>query len=228
MQLECTFPECGRPVLAKDLCQTHYQMQRRGEELRPIRYQHGAFKFRPCAGPECDRHANSRWGSLRICAAHYDHLKRGGTLKPLGRKAKKTGPCTFEGCDRPIKSRDYCQGHYRQWRLGKELKPLHVPSYRYEFQGYVLLIDPSHPNAQASGKILEHVKVMSETLGRPLQPGETVHHKNGIRNDNRPENLELRSGRHGKHQRVTDLLQHAREILATYGTDEEKRAIKKG
>lgn len=60
-------------------------------------------------------------------------------------------------------------------------------------EGYRLLLKPDHPNAQKSGYVLEHVFVMSEILGRPLGRGEVVHHKNEIRSDNRPKNLQLMS-----------------------------------
>lgn len=82
--------------------------------------------------------------------------------------------------------------------------------------GYVKLWQPTSPNARKSGYVMEHVAVMAEHLGRPLLAGETVHHKNGIKTDNRYENLELWISRHPGGQRVSDLVKFSIETLRIY------------
>ena len=58
-------------------------------------------------------------------------------------------------------------------------------------RGYVMVLAADHPNAKASGYVLEHRLVMERALGRLLLPGEVVHHINDVKDDNRIENLEL-------------------------------------
>jgi len=75
---------------------------------------------------------------------------------------------------------------------------------------------PGHPRADHGNYVFEHVRVMEEMLGRYLLPGENVHHRNGVKDDNRPENLELWTRPQPAGIRVTDAVAWAREILARY------------
>lgn len=83
--------------------------------------------------------------------------------------------------------------------------------------GYVLVfVGRDEPGSTKSGHMFEHRKVMQDLLGRALLPEENVHHKNGVRDDNRPENLELWTRSQPRGQRVEDKLKWAREFLALY------------
>ena len=81
--------------------------------------------------------------------------------------------------------------------------------------GYVMVQAPWHPRARTRPYVFEHILVMEAMLGRFLEPFENVH-RNGIRPDNRPENLELWTRPQPNGVRARDAIAWARTILDLY------------
>lgn len=97
--------------------------------------------------------------------------------------------------------------HYR--RLGTLLTGAKSGAENVRWKGgrclhqgkYWLVKMPEHPQADRHGYVREHRLLMEQHLGRHLDPGEVVHHRNGNGLDNRIENLEL-FGSNAEHKRI--------------------------
>lgn len=92
---------------------------------------------------------------------------------------------------------------------GLPVAPREGPPRYFTSHGYVY--------TRRDGKAIpEHRAVMEEQLGRSLLPGETVHHRNGVKHDNSPGNLQLKVRAHGPGLDIEDAVAWAKEILRRY------------
>lgn len=202
---QCVVDDCSRPVTARSWCGAHYRRWHKygdpegNAPRKPVKLTGDVKECRTC-GRILDRGEFPQgWSPCRDCRrdSHFSKGKMCATCSQPLTNNNATGLCLTH--------------------LGKQRRDRAKVNRLVVAGGYVALTGHwDHPNSRTRGHILEHVKVMSEMLGRPLLEGENVHHKNGVRDDNRPENLELWVVKQPQGQRATDLVAWAYEILERY------------
>jgi hypothetical protein len=217
MYRRCEVDGCERPHYGRGFCNLHYQRAAKfgdpgGAESRKVP------RRGSCSLDDCDNPILSRG----LCRLHYERLRRTGTTDPPIRRraARQRRVCGVAGCSRKHEAKGLCSGHYERWKktgdVGDAVLGSRGRAPTIIRRGYHFTYVPDHPNANGQGYVLTHRLVMADHLGRALLPSEEVHHRNGIRDDNRLENLELWLGSHPPGQRVADLLPWAREIVERY------------
>jgi hypothetical protein len=122
----------------------------------------------------------------------------------MSKKVEAAKICKTDGCEEPVRrnkkgiGQGYCGAHFNSWSTQR------LPGSRLKGpSGYVIV------KREDGSFIGEHRAVMEQHLGRRLLSSETVHHINGVRDDNRLENLELWYSPQPYGQRVEDLLRYA-------------------
>ena len=165
-----------------------------------------------CSKPGCSNIAEYRSRSGEwLCVLHHSRRQK-NTRKTNGRL------CSIPGCLRSVEAKKLCERHYQRFLAkGDPLAPKKVyKGVIISRAGYIKLRTSLKQKNGNYYYIPEHRLVMEKALGRPLLSTENVHHKDGNRQNNSLDNLELWVKHRLSGQRIIDKVEAALKIQKTY------------
>jgi hypothetical protein len=119
-----------------------------------------------------------------------------------GRRTLEQKPCEICGTPMAVQPHQFGIKRFCSKACHNESKRIPGPGARMKrSDGYMQVYYPKHPDTTSTGMMLEHRLVAEQKYGRRILQTEHVHHLNGDRSDNRPENLEVIDP--GAHARVS-------------------------
>jgi len=185
----CSIEACPNKNYGRSWCFRHYGAWRKTGDPLGLEDQRKVFRREGSGGP--------RWKNEPDAIIDFDR--------------KLSGSCCVVDCDKEYKQANFCYMHYNRYRsygrVGpacseKELSDSKKDNDGWSIRnGYKIKWTPGGSNC-----IYQHREVYEEFLGRKLESFENIHHINGIRDDNRIENLELWVVPQPNGQRVEDLI----------------------
>ena len=184
---------CGEPNFANGYCQTHRWQYVRKDQVRKV--------SRVAVGEKQHHRATPEQCIVVVGEERCQNLTKMGNQ---------------------YGARGMCKLHYERVRRtgvpgALQAKPKRPGGGWVDAKGYVRLVLPD------GRRVFEHVHVMEQHLGRLLRPGETVHHKHGLRSENSIGNLELWVTMQPRGQRVADVVEF---VISQYPDELETRGWK--
>ena len=210
--------ECAKPISADRspkaiVCSTEC-LKRRSEGLRQAAL--------PCSIYICEAPSSARTGLYAgLCPAHAWRKKHNKDMDAPIQAWTKSAVCSYGSCGRKVRAMTLCASHYEMDRFGLPLRPIGTKS-----NGRLATVEYGTQRVTKGGYIRvktsngwqrEHTMVMEQYLGRTLLEHELVHHKNGQRDDNCIQNLELCTYSQPPGQRVSDKLEWIAKFVSDYG-----------
>lgn len=194
---KCSIEGCGGKHYGKTLCSMHYQRSRKTGTVTKR-------EVKICIVDGC---GSKHYGN-DFCQKHWQRFKAHGD--PLKTNKKVRQSCSVEGCSKPHYALGLCNLHRLRQKRGTDL---HAPKrvwsaaqstdeikWNKNHNGYIA--------GYFGGKaVFQHRVVWEQHHGRKLHPFENIHHINGVRDDNRIENLELWTKPQPSGQRPEDLVE---------------------